>query len=122
MATGFMVRHSIALLLLLMSPWAAAADVALIGTFVTLALRAIGDLQSHKRWMLLATLCLIGAAIARWPLAEPPPVPKGVEVMARGPIHEAFATPTVCGGHIFLRVAVKEAGGRAEKLYCLGLK
>jgi hypothetical protein len=25
---------------------------------------------------------------------EPPPVPKGVEVMARGPVHEAFATPT----------------------------
>jgi hypothetical protein len=24
----------------------------------------------------------------------PPPVPKGVEVMARGPIHEAFASPT----------------------------
>src|SRR5262249_43943494 len=24
----------------------------------------------------------------------PPPVPKGVEVMARGPVHEAFATPT----------------------------
>src|SRR5262245_33406150 len=26
--------------------------------------------------------------------ADPPPVPKGVEVLARGPIHEAFATPT----------------------------
>src|SRR5947208_312184 len=24
----------------------------------------------------------------------PPPVPKGIEVMARGPVHEAFATPT----------------------------
>jgi hypothetical protein len=28
------------------------------------------------------------------PAAEPPPLPKGVEVMARGPVHEAFATPT----------------------------
>src|SRR5438034_9399308 len=28
------------------------------------------------------------------PAAEPPPVPKGVEVLARGPVHEAFATPT----------------------------
>src|SRR5437899_766287 len=28
------------------------------------------------------------------PAAEAPPVPKGVEVMTRGPIHEAFATPT----------------------------
>ncbi len=25
---------------------------------------------------------------------EPPPVPQGVEVLARGPVHEAFATPT----------------------------
>src|SRR5262249_6529295 len=25
---------------------------------------------------------------------DPPPVPKGVEVLARGPVHEAFATPT----------------------------
>jgi aspartyl protease family protein len=33
MATGFMTRHCIALLLLLASAWAAAADVALIGTF-----------------------------------------------------------------------------------------
>src|SRR5437867_2448331 len=28
------------------------------------------------------------------PAAEPPPVPKGIEVLARGPVHEAFATPT----------------------------
>src|SRR5262245_28199204 len=26
--------------------------------------------------------------------SEPPPVPQGVEVLARGPVHEAFATPT----------------------------
>jgi len=26
--------------------------------------------------------------------APPPPLPEGVEVMARGPVHEAFATPT----------------------------
>src|SRR5437588_462393 len=28
------------------------------------------------------------------PAAELPPVPKGIEVLARGPVHEAFATPT----------------------------
>jgi len=28
------------------------------------------------------------------PAGEPPPVPQGVEVQARGPVHEAFATPT----------------------------
>lgn len=29
------------------------------------------------------------------PEADLPPVPKGVDVLARGPVHEAFATPTV---------------------------
>ncbi|MFM8275366.1 MAG: PQQ-binding-like beta-propeller repeat protein [Gemmata sp.] len=33
---------------------------------------------------------------------------------------ESFATPAVCGGQIFTRVAVKEKGGRQEKLYCIG--
>jgi hypothetical protein len=35
---------------------------------------------------------------AEAPAAEPPPVPKGVEVLARGPVHEAFATPTAEAG------------------------
>lgn len=34
---------------------------------------------------------------------------------------EAFATPAVCGGRIFMRVAVKEKG-RQEKLFCIGAK
>jgi hypothetical protein len=52
---------------------------------------------------LAAGLCLAWAALAQDtaagqqaepPMAEPPPMPKGVEVQARGPIHEAFASPT----------------------------
>ncbi|HZT78787.1 MAG TPA: hypothetical protein VFA26_01075 [Gemmataceae bacterium] len=49
-------------------------------------------------------LILLGSALAHAqdaapapspaPPAELPPIPKGVEVMARGPVHEAFATPT----------------------------
>lgn len=35
---------------------------------------------------------------------------------------EAFATPTVCGGRIYLRAAVKDKGGRQEKLFCIGEK
>jgi hypothetical protein len=46
-------------------------DMVLFALFVTLALCAVRELQSHKRWMLLASVTLIGAAIARWPLAEP---------------------------------------------------
>jgi outer membrane protein assembly factor BamB len=36
--------------------------------------------------------------------------------------NEVFATPTVCGGRIYMRVAVKERGGRQEKLFCIGDK
>ncbi|MFM8471476.1 MAG: PQQ-binding-like beta-propeller repeat protein [Limisphaerales bacterium] len=34
--------------------------------------------------------------------------------------HEAMATPTICGGRIYLRVAVRTDGQRQEWLYCIG--
>ena len=43
-------------------------DVALFATFVALAIRRRRDPQAHKRWMLLATLNLLPAAFARWPV------------------------------------------------------
>jgi outer membrane protein assembly factor BamB len=33
---------------------------------------------------------------------------------------EAFATSTICGGQIFMRVADRTSAGRAETLYCIG--
>ncbi|WP_254510344.1 outer membrane protein assembly factor BamB family protein [Anatilimnocola floriformis] len=35
---------------------------------------------------------------------------------------EAFATPTICGGQIFLRIAEHKEGKRQEMVYCLGKK
>ena len=35
---------------------------------------------------------------------------------------ETFATPTICGGRIYLRIAKRENGKRQEYLYCLGNK
>ena len=35
---------------------------------------------------------------------------------------EAFATPAICGGRIYTRVAEKSGGRRQEMLYCLGEK
>jgi outer membrane protein assembly factor BamB len=35
---------------------------------------------------------------------------------------EAFATPTVCGGRAYLRVASRQGGSRQETLYCVGRK
>ena len=42
-------------------------DVALFGLFVALAIARRRDLPAHKRWMLLGTINLLPAAIARWP-------------------------------------------------------
>ncbi len=42
-------------------------DMMLFSTYVWLAIAQRRDLQSHKRWMLLATLGLVTPAIARWP-------------------------------------------------------
>ena len=42
-------------------------DMALFGTFVTLAVLRRHDAQAHKRWMILATVNLLVAAFARWP-------------------------------------------------------
>lgn len=47
--------------------------------------------------------------------------PKEFEVVAENQLgSEAFATPAVCGGRLFLRVAVKDKGPRAERLFCVG--
>lgn len=42
-------------------------DMLLFAIFVGLAIAARRDPQTHKRWMLLATVNLVTAAIARWP-------------------------------------------------------
>src|SRR5215813_9429516 len=42
---------------------------ALFGTFVAMAVLRRRDPQRHKRWMLLASLNLVGAAVVRWPFA-----------------------------------------------------
>jgi hypothetical protein len=43
-------------------------DLALFTLFVSRAILKRRDAQSHKRLMLLGSICLIGAAIARWPV------------------------------------------------------
>ena len=46
-------------------------DMILFPTFVWLAIAQRRNPQSHKRWMLLATINLVTAAIARWPGVTP---------------------------------------------------
>ena len=46
-------------------------DMVLFPAFVWIGIAKRRDLQSHKRWMLLATVNLVTAAIARWPGMAP---------------------------------------------------
>jgi outer membrane protein assembly factor BamB len=47
--------------------------------------------------------------------------PKALEVVAENQLgDEVLATPTICGGRIFMRVATLDQGRRQEWLYCLG--
>lgn len=47
--------------------------------------------------------------------------PERFEVVAENQLEdEAFASPTICGGRVYLRVASRADGGRQEWLYCIG--
>ena len=47
--------------------------------------------------------------------------PDGFELVAENNLgHEVYATPAICGGRIFTRVAYHKDGRRDEVLYCLG--
>jgi hypothetical protein len=48
-----------------------AFDIALFPAFVALAIAKRRDAQAHKRLMLLATVNLLAAAFARWPVVHP---------------------------------------------------
>jgi hypothetical protein len=83
-------------------------DMALFATFVALAIARRRDVHSHKRLMLLASVNLLAAGIARWPfamMAAGPPVYFGLsdlfivalaawDFRSRGRLHPA----TLWGG------------------------
>lgn len=50
----------------------------LFAIYVSAALLARTDAQAHKRWILLSSICLIEAAVGRWPISfvtAPSPLP-----------------------------------------------
>lgn len=49
--------------------------------------------------------------------------PDKLEILAKNKVgDEVFATPTICGGRIYLRVAFYEGETRSEKLICFGIE
>ena len=49
--------------------------------------------------------------------------PSGCEILAENKLgDEVYATPTICGSRIYLRVAERKGGKRQEMLYCIGEK
>lgn len=56
-------------------------DLLLFALFIALAIARRDDPQAHKRWMLIASISIVTAAVARWPfafMAGGPPVFFGV--------------------------------------------
>jgi hypothetical protein len=47
-------------------------NVLVFSLFVTLAILNVRDPQRHKRWMLLASISMLGAAIVRWQIGSAP--------------------------------------------------
>lgn len=46
---------------------------------------------------------------------------KGLDIVAENQLgNEVFATPTICGGRIYHRVAINDKSSRTEWLYCIG--
>ena len=73
-------------------------DLVVFGTLVGAGIRARRDPRTHKRLMLLATIGILAAAIARWPL----------EIMQAGPlaffgINDLFLLPLVAFDLLTLR-------------------
>lgn len=58
------------------------AAISLFAVFVALAIARRSDPQSHKRYMLLAGVSMIEAAVARWPFGfmEPPSLVPGMQM------------------------------------------
>lgn len=49
--------------------------------------------------------------------------PKGYKLIAKNQLgSNVLATPTICGGRIYLRVAEQKGGKRQEMLYCIGTR
>jgi outer membrane protein assembly factor BamB len=49
--------------------------------------------------------------------------PAGLDVIAKNQLgEEVMATPAICGGRLYFRVANHEGGSRQEMLYCVGNK
>jgi outer membrane protein assembly factor BamB len=49
--------------------------------------------------------------------------PAGFELIGENQLgSDVYATPTICGGRIYMRVAAQNNGQRVESLYCIGLK
>ena len=47
--------------------------------------------------------------------------PARFELVAENPLgDEAFASPVICGGRLYLRVATRSGERRQEWLYCIG--
>uniref|UniRef100_B0T5C9 DUF2306 domain-containing protein n=1 Tax=Caulobacter sp. (strain K31) TaxID=366602 RepID=B0T5C9_CAUSK len=97
------------------------------GAFV-LAIVKVKQPETHKRLLLLATISLLGAPIARWfmtflapPAGPPPALPPGLPVVGAPPVFVAIPPSLV--GDILLLIAIWvdwRTRGRPHPVYLIG--
>ena len=108
--------------------WVSIGGIAFFTALFVLAIVKIKRPETHKRLLLLATISLLGAPIARWfmtllaPPAGPPPVlPPGVPLVGAPPVFVAIAPSLV--GDILLFIAIWvdwRTRGRPHPVYLIG--
>jgi hypothetical protein len=106
-------------------------SIGAIGFFTALFVLAIVNIkrpETHKRLLLLATISLLGAPIARWfmtllaPPAGPPPIlPPGLPLVGAPPVFVAIAPSLVGDLLLFLAIWVDwRTRGRPHPVYLIG--
>ena len=71
------------------------ADLALFAVFIVLAVLQRRDTQSHKRFMLLASIGLLDAAVVRWPLGDMAAEVGGLMLTRTDVLVDLFVVPIV---------------------------
>jgi len=109
--------------------WVTMSGLAFIVPAFTLAIVKLKDSETHKRLILLLTISMLGAPIARWfltflaPPPDPnaPPLPAGLPVVNVPPVAVAV-TPALIGDLLWIVAMVYDwrTRGRVHPVYLIG--
>ncbi len=104
--------------------WVQASGALFFGATIALAIMNVRKPEAHKRLMLLATISLLGAPIARWfaVLLGAPPADPSIPPIVMAPPVEVTVLPSLVGDLLLLGAIVFDwrARGRPHAVYLWG--